>query len=166
MGNLHLKQFAALILCISLSVVGALLKFPTHLGSIALDSAPALVAGVLLGKKEGALVAAVGHLLSAWFAGFQLGAFHGLIALEMAVLVYIFSLLFHKGWRKTAHAAFFIGNVFLAPLPLIFSFGGMFIVAVLPALAIATALNAAICFIVAPVLLKTNILDRGKMHNA
>jgi uncharacterized membrane protein len=160
------NRLAVAALFISLSVLGSLLKLPTHLGSIALDSAPALAAGALLGRREGAIVAAVGHLASAWFAGFPLGAFHGLVALEMAVLVYSFSSLFQRGWKKTACLFFFIGNSFLAPLPFMFVMGSAFVIALFPPLAIGTAANLAVLLAVVPVLLKIGAFRQRKMGDA
>ncbi|GGJ59912.1 putative membrane protein [Anoxybacillus voinovskiensis] len=159
-----LKQLAGVVLCISLSVVGSMLKLPTGLGSIALDSAPALVAGALLGKKEGALVAALGHLSSAWFAGFPLGMFHGLVALEMGIIVYLFGWLFSRGWKKGAYTIFWIGNALIAPLPFLFFMGSAFVVAIIPALAIGTAVNMVVAFTVIPALLKIGV--KGKTFHA
>ncbi|WP_027408637.1 ECF transporter S component [Anoxybacteroides tepidamans] len=160
------KRLAAVALFVSLSVLGSLLKLPTHIGSIALDSTPALVAGALLGRKEGALVAAVGHLSSAWLGGFQLGPLHWFIALEMGVLVYSFSLLFQLGWRKTAYFFFFIGNTFLAPLPFIFVMGSAFVIALFPPLAAGTIANVAASFVVVSALLRLGIFKQRKINDA
>jgi riboflavin transporter len=161
-----IKSFAALIMFISLSVIGSLLKLPAFLGSIALDSAPAIVAAALLGPRQGALVAALGHLSSAFFAGFPLGAFHLLVALEMGLLIYGFGLLFQKGWKKSAYLLFFIGNAFIAPLPFAFFMGTAFVIAILPSLAIGTAANTVVSFIVIPALLKVNMRYGEKMPHA
>jgi riboflavin transporter len=162
----NVRTLTLLIMFLSLSVIGSMLKLPATLGSIALDSAPALVAAALLGPKRGAFIAALGHLFSAWFAAFQLGVFHWLIALEMGLLIYGFGLLFQKAWRKSAYLFFFVGNVFVAPLPLAFFIGTAFVIALLPSLAIGTAANIAVSFIVIPMLLKANIHYSGKMPHA
>jgi riboflavin transporter len=160
------KQFATIIVFISLAVIGSLLKLPTSVGSIALDSAPALVAAVLLGAVPGALVAAFGHMISAFFAGFPFGAFHLLIAGEMAALVFGFALLYRRKWKKTAFFIFFTGNAFLSPLPFALWMGKAFVMAIIPALAIATAANLAIAAVVTPVLVKRMMKEVEKVPYA
>jgi uncharacterized membrane protein len=160
------KRFAMTIVLISLSVIGSLLKMPTSLGSIALDSAPALVAAAILGPSIGAIVAAFGHLASAFFAGFPLGAFHMLVAVEMAVLVYGFAWLYRKKWKKLALFFFFIGNAFLAPLPFALWMGKAFVLAVIPSLAIATVANIIVSSLVIPAIWKWNIMESEKMPHA
>ncbi len=55
-----------LALFCALSAVGAQFKF---FGSIALDALPAFLAAIILGGPAGAVVGAVGHLLSATLSG-------------------------------------------------------------------------------------------------
>jgi riboflavin transporter len=160
------KRFATIIVFISLAVIGSLLKLPTSVGSIALDSAPALVAAALLGAGPGALVAAFGHMISAFFAGFLLGAFHLLVAGEMAALVFGFALLYRRKWKKTAFFAFFVGNAFLSPLPFALWMGKAFVIAIIPALAVATAANLAIAAVVTPVLVKRMTKEAEKVPYA
>jgi riboflavin transporter len=160
------KQFAATIVLISLSVIGSLLKLPTSLGSIALDSAPALVAAAILGGSIGALVAAFGHFISAFFAGFPLGAFHLLVAVEMATLVYGFAWLYQHKWKKVAFFFFFAGNAFLAPLPFALWMGKAFVLAIIPSLAIATLANIIVSSLVIPALWRWTIMESEKMPRA
>jgi riboflavin transporter len=160
------KRFAMIIVLISLSVIGSLLKLPTSLGSIALDSAPALVAAAILGPSIGAFVASFGHLASAFFAGVPLGAFHMLVAVEMAVLVYGFAWLYRQKWTKAALFFFFVGNSFLAPLPFALWMGKAFVLAVIPSLTIATVANIIVSSLVIPVLWKWNIIESEKMPHA
>jgi len=160
------KRFATIIVFISLSVIGSLLKLPASVGSIALDSAPALVAAALLGAGPGALVAAFGHMISAFFAGFPLGPFHLLVAGEMAALVFGFAFLYRREWKKTAFFAFFVGNAFLSPLPFALWMGKAFVMAIIPALAVATAANLAIAAVVTPVLVKWMAKEAEKVPYA
>ncbi|WP_044747989.1 ECF transporter S component [Bacillus alveayuensis] len=162
----NVRTLALLIMFLSLAVLGSMLKLPAALGSIALDSAPALVAAALLGPRRGAFIAVLGHLFSALFAAFPLGVFHLLVALEMGLLIYVFGLLFQREWRKSAYLFFFVGNAFIAPLPFAFLMGTAFVIALLPSLAIGTAANIAVSFIVIPLLLKMNIHYTGKMPHA
>lgn len=71
---------------VALSAVGALIKFPGPLGSIALDSCPGYLYASLSGPMGGALVASLGHLASAFTVGFPLGVpIHLVIAAEMGL---------------------------------------------------------------------------------
>lgn len=137
-------------LFIALSVIGASIKIPAIIGSVALDSFPALVAGALIGSLPGAIVAACGHLISALIVGMPLGPMYIIVALEMAILVYFFSVLYRKGSKILASVIFFFGNVFLAPLPFLFIISVSFYTAVLPSILIATAVNVCIVALITP----------------
>ena len=51
-----------LALFIALSVIGAPIKSPAVIGSVALDVFPALFASVLIGKRTGAVVSGLGYM--------------------------------------------------------------------------------------------------------
>lgn len=53
-----------------------------------------------------------GHLLSALIGGMPLGPFHVLIAVEMAVLVWVFGYFYQKGKRVLGGVLFVVGNTF------------------------------------------------------
>ncbi|WP_026580714.1 ECF transporter S component [Bacillus sp. J33] len=135
---------------VALTAIGAAIKIPAIIGSVALDSFPALLAGALLGGSGGAAVASIGHLLSALLGGMPLGPLHFFIAGEMALLAFIFSALYRKGKRWQAGLLFVLGNAFAAPLPFIFLMGKAFYVAIVPSLFIGSVLNAIIAYIVIP----------------
>jgi hypothetical protein len=65
----QLKRMVVMAFFIALSVVGAMLKIPSPTGTVALDSAPGFLGAALLGWREGALIAALGHLISSYTAG-------------------------------------------------------------------------------------------------
>lgn len=74
-------------LLIALSFVGAQIKITA---SIALDALPAFFAALLLGPVAGAIVGAVGHLLTAITSGFPMTIqIHLLIALCMAGICWV-----------------------------------------------------------------------------
>ncbi|EIJ79893.1 hypothetical protein PB1_05997 [Bacillus methanolicus PB1] len=161
------RNFVLAALFTALSVVGASIKIPAVIGSIALDSFPALLASVLLGSGAGAFIAALGHLLSALLGGMPLGPFHLLIALEMAVLVWIFGNIYRTGSRKIAGFIFLIGNAFLAPLPFLFIMGKEFFIAILPSLFIGSLFNIAVALLMIPRLVwlkggKTDSLEANR----
>jgi hypothetical protein len=144
------RKMSLLALFIALSVIGASIKIPSFVGSIALDAFPAMLAGVLIGKKNGAIVAAFGHLISAYFAGFPLGPMHLVIAVEMAVLVWCFGIIYQTGKKIIAGLFFILTNSFLAPLPFIFMLGIGFYVSILPSLLIGATFNTIIALILIP----------------
>ena len=144
------KRASLLAMFIALSVVGAIFKMPSAVGSIALDAFPALIAAVLIGSRSGALIASFGHLLSALIVGFPLGPMHVFIAAEMAALVWLFGKLYEAKKTKWASATFAIGNGLVAPLPFLFLLGTGFYVAIVPSLVIASVLNLALALILIP----------------
>jgi uncharacterized membrane protein len=144
------RKMSLLALFIALSVIGASIKIPSFVGSIALDAFPALLAVVLIGKKNGAMVAAFGHLISAYFAGFPLGPMHLVIAVEMAVLVWCFGIIYQTGKKRIAGLFFILTNSFLAPLPFIFMLGIGFYASILPSLLVGATLNTIIALILIP----------------
>lgn len=70
----------------ALSGVGAMIPVPSPVGSVALDSFPGYFMALWRGSLSGALVCAIGHLLSALRAGFPLGYLHVPVALLMALV--------------------------------------------------------------------------------
>ncbi|WP_026575290.1 ECF transporter S component [Bacillus sp. UNC438CL73TsuS30] len=143
------KMVSWLALFTALSVVGASIKIPAIVGSVALDVFPALLAAVLIGARLGAIVAAFGHLLSALFGGFPLGPMHILIAGEMGLLVWIFGVLY-KNKRIIASLLFVLGNAFAAPLPFIFLMSMGFYVTLIPSLFVGSMLNVVIGLLLIP----------------
>ncbi|WHY02975.1 ECF transporter S component [Neobacillus sp. DY30] len=144
------RMLTLLALFSALSAVGAAIKIPSNVGSVAFDVFPALLAAALLGSGAGALVGALGHLLSALIAGFPLGPMHGLIAIEMAVIVFIFGVLFKKDKKISAGILFILLNTFAAPLPFIFLMNKAFYVALVPSLLIGSMINTVIALVAIP----------------
>jgi uncharacterized membrane protein len=144
------KMVSFLAMMIALSAVGAAIKIPAIVGSVALDVAPALLAAALLSGGAGALVALFGHLLSALLGGFPLGPLHLLIAGEMAVLVWLFGILYKSHHKILASFLFVLGNSFVAPAPFIFLMNLGFYVAIVPSLFIGSILNTVIALIIIP----------------
>lgn len=134
-----------LALFCALSAVGA--KFPIY-GSIALDSLPAFLAAILLGGPEGAIIGAMGHMLSALLSGFPLTIpLHLVIASEMAAICFVTGWLVNERHLPIWAAAIvtFVLNAFVSPLILIAWPGmgwGVCLTLLLP-LVIGSAVNAA-----------------------
>jgi uncharacterized membrane protein len=152
MGNVKMKSrtLSLLALFSALSAVGAAIKIPSTIGSVAFDVFPALLAAALLGSGAGAIVGALGHLLSALIAGFPLGPMHVLIAIEMAFLVFIFGVLYKKNKKGTASILFILANAFAAPLPFIVIMNKAFYIALVPSLLIGSIINTVIALVAIP----------------
>ncbi|WP_071396450.1 ECF transporter S component [Bacillus tuaregi] len=138
---MNIKRISLISLFIALSVVGASIKIPAVVSSVALDMVPALIAGALIGSLPGAFVALFGHLVSALIGGMPLGPFHFLIAVEMALLAWLFTEIYRKGKGILASILFVIGNTFLSPLPFLFIMGTGFYIGMIPSLLIGSLLN-------------------------
>ncbi len=152
MVNVKMKSrmLSLLALFSALSAVGAAIKIPAIVGSVAFDVFPALIAAALLGSGAGAIVGALGHLLSALIVGFPLGPMHVLIAIEMAALVFIFAVLYKRNKKISASILFILANSFAAPLPFIFLMNKAFYVAIVPSLLIGSIINTVIALVAIP----------------
>lgn len=144
------RKVSILALFIALSVAGASIKVPAIVGSVALDVAPALMAVLLLGTRSGIIVAAGGHLLSALLSGMPLGPFHFIIAVEMALLVLMFQILYKKVHKGIAYGAFIVSNSFIAPIPFYFILSDSFYYGLLPSLLVGSILNSFIAILLLP----------------
>lgn len=90
--NITRMTYCAML--ITLSAVGALIKVQ---GTIAFDSMPGFFAALFLGPGAGALVAGIGHLLTAITSGFPLTLpMHIIVAIEMALCGYLFGVVYRK----------------------------------------------------------------------
>lgn len=91
------KSITKLTYCgmlIGLSAVGAMIKIS---GSIAFDSMPGFFAALFLGPWAGAIVAGLGHLLTALTSGFPLTIpMHLVLVLEMGLFAYLFGIIYKK----------------------------------------------------------------------
>lgn len=89
----RIKRIAIIAVFIALSAVGALIKIPSPVGTIGLDSAPGYFVALAFGGIDGAAVIAIGHMLTAAVVGFPLTIpIHILIAVQMAAWAIVFRL--------------------------------------------------------------------------
>ena len=147
---MDVRKISAIAIFVALSAVGAMFKIPSPIGSIALDSFPALLAAVILGPVSGAIVAGLGHIISAFIGGMTLGPFHFLIMVEMAVLTWMFSILYINGKKVGAFFLFFISNAFVLALPFAFLISPGFYTLLVPGLTVATAVNVVLAVLLLP----------------
>ncbi|WP_456278486.1 ECF transporter S component [Bacillus sp. AK128] len=142
-----LKNKVIIIVFFALSVVGAAIKIPLGISSIALDSAPALLAAILLGPISGAVIGTIGHLISAYIGGLPLGPFHLLIALEMGVIIFLTGILLKGRTPMIGLCFFIICTTILAPLPFYFILSPAFFWTILSPLFIGAGVNSLIAFL-------------------
>ncbi len=136
---------ARIVIFIALSMVGALIKIPSPLGSIAFDSAPAYFSAVTFGLYEGVPVAIIGHLASAYVAGFPLTLpMHIAVAVYMAFTVSLFRLITGKAGIIAGSITAIVINGVVGSF-LVFPVGGMgMVIAVMPFLTLASLANVLI----------------------
>lgn len=151
------RKISLLAVFIGLSVIGASIKIPAIIGSVALDVFPALLAAAFFGGGAGAIVAGVGHMISALLGGMPIGPLHIVVALEMAILAFLFAYTWKRKWL--ASAVFVLGNTLLAPIPFIFIYDWAFYVALVPSLLLGSIVNIAVAFLLIPRML--HIVNRG-----
>lgn len=142
-GYGEVKRLVLLGLLVALSVVGAMIKIPSFIGTPAFDSLPGYFAAAALGLAEGSLVAFLGHLATAYMAGFPLSLpIHLLVAGFMAGAAALFGLVApRQPWLGAALAVLANGVVAPAAFILIPGYGPAFFVAATPALILASILN-------------------------
>ncbi|NLL17739.1 MAG: ECF transporter S component [Clostridia bacterium] len=147
-GFWQIRRMVLMAMFIALSVVGAMLKIPSPTGTVALDSAPGFLGAALLGWREGLLIAALGHLISAYSMGFPLSIpIHLIIALQMAIAAALYYILIKKTNPYVSIAVVTLYNGLAMPLSLVPMLGiGMFYAMALP-LCVAAFINALIAYV-------------------
>ncbi|GHU65581.1 membrane protein [Clostridia bacterium] len=106
---LTVKEIVICAIFIALSFVLANVKV---MGSVAFDSLPAFLGGLLLGAPYGAAIGALGHLMTALLSGFPFGLLtHLIVAGMMAVCVFVFTLVFRKLSGKSLILAYVLAAI-------------------------------------------------------
>jgi len=153
----HNNNIVRLTYCgmlIGLSAVGALIKVS---GSIAFDSMPGFFAALFLGPVEGAIVAALGHLLTAATSGFPMTLpMHIFLIIEMGLISYLFGAIYNRRGDIMASVIAIVLNgpvstLIVVPLSIIFglAFNGwpLFSALIVP-LTLASAANVLLALLV------------------
>ena len=148
MGVTRNLTLAALF--IALCGIGALLKIPGPFSSVALDLAPALISTLFLGPVWAGVIAAFGHLISAFTGGLPLGPFHAIVAIEMFVIVWVFGKLVKRGYRVLGFLFVTLATGLLAPMPFYFLISPALYFTLVPVLLVATAINSAVAWAALP----------------
>ena len=143
---------------IALSAIGAMIKIQ---GTIAFDSLPGYFAALYIGPGAGALVAALGHLLTAMTSGFPLTLpMHLMLMGVMGITAFIFGVLGNKANGILAcivatilhgPVSTLIAAVTASALGMPFSGSAMFNALVIP-LTVASAANIVLAYIIFKIL--------------
>jgi uncharacterized membrane protein len=85
------KRIARIAIFIAMTAVGSMVKVPSPTGTVALDAAFGFFSAIAFGWREGAIVAFLGHMLTALSTGFPLSLpMHLFIAVQMSIYVSVF----------------------------------------------------------------------------
>lgn len=146
-------RLARVAVLIALSAVGALIKVPSPIGTVAFDAAPAFLAAFAFTIPEAALVAVLGHLFTAATTGFPMGLpVHLIVALMMAVAVVAAGWLARKVNLWVGVVAAILINGVVSPLVLVPMFGWGFFLGMLVPLLVGAAANVLVAVVVAKAL--------------
>ncbi|QUG40467.1 ECF transporter S component [Psychrobacillus sp. INOP01] len=158
--KLRLLTLAAMFA--ALCTIGAFIKIPVGIGSAALDTVPALISASFLPPIYAGAASLIGHLSSSLYAGFPFGPLHIFIAIEMFVILFVYTKLHQAGHHIWKWIFFIFANSVLATLPFYWIISPAFFVSALPGITLATILNAAIAMIVSPAV--ERVFARVKTH--
>ena len=139
------RRIAIISIFIALSAVGALIKIPSPVGTIGMDSAPGYFAAIAFGAAEGSIVIAVAHMLTSAVVGFPLSIpVHLIVAAIMAVCALVFRWVNRKLGLIPASVAAIIINGVIGSFTA-FPAGGMgAVLGIMPFLVLASVLNVII----------------------
>jgi uncharacterized membrane protein len=159
---LSARKVAIMAVFIALSAAGSLVKIPSPLGSVGLDSAPGFFTAVAFGGWMGFVVIAVGHLLGSAIVGFPLTLpVHLAIAAGMGLCALAFR------WVGRRGTAWLVVSVITTSLLNSFGLGlivvpiggwGMYLASV-PSLLLGAAINLVLAAVAYRALRDSKLLD-------
>lgn len=149
---MKIKKLVYTSIYIALCFVGAQIKI---MGSIAFDSMAGFLGALTLGPAYGALIGAIGHLLTAATSGFYMTLpVHLIIMVSMAVTMYVFGISYKYLSKKNKTVGIvissIIGVLINGPLAtfVIVPILGKGVIALIPILSLAALLNVFIAHLV------------------
>src|SRR5699024_11328848 len=89
----------------------------------------------------------MGHMVSAYIGGMTLGPLHIIVAMGMALIVWVFGVIYKSDRRMLAGVIFVLCNSFMIPLPFAFIMSMPFYVALIPSLLVGASVNTVIALI-------------------
>lgn len=141
----RIKQISIIAVFIALSAVGSLIKIPSPVGTIGLDSAPGYFIALAFGGAAGAIVIAAGHLLTATVTGFPLTIpIHIFIAAQMALWAFAVRWVQQKFGITAAVISGTVLNGVVASFTMIFMGGIGAVLGVMPFLVVGSLINLVI----------------------
>ncbi|MHC6179222.1 ECF transporter S component [Clostridium sp. JNZ X4-2] len=139
------RKLVIIALFIAMSFIGANIKIA---GSIAFDSMAGFLGTLILGPLYGALIGAIGHLLTAAVSGFPLSLpIHMIIMADMALTMFLFGITYKFFSRSNEIISIIISSIvgilINGPLSvfMLMPIMGKAVLAMLPLLVLAAALN-------------------------
>lgn len=136
------KRIAVMAIFLALSAVGAMIKIPSPVGTIGLDSAPGYFVAIAFGPLEGAIVIALGHMLTSAVVGFPLTI---PLHLAIAVLMALWAMIYHMVNKKIGLIAAMIAAIILNGVLssfIMYPLGGLAaVLGVMPFLIVGSAIN-------------------------
>lgn len=146
------RKLVIIALFIAMSFIGANIKIA---GSIAFDSMAGFLGTLILGPLYGALIGAIGHLLTAAISGFPLSLpIHMIIMVDMALTMFLFGITYKFFSRSNKIISIImssiVGILINGPLSvlMLIPIMGRAVLAMLPLLILAAALNILIAHVV------------------
>lgn len=156
---LKVKRAAYIAIFIALSAVGAMIKIPSPVGTIGLDSAPGFFCALSFGYIEGAAVIFIGHLLTAAFVGFPIGLpLHLFIGLQLALWAIIVRFIKQKLGLWSAVLCGVILNGVVSSFTMFFVGGMGAVIGIMPFLIAGSLFNILIAAIAYKGLKKSNLI--------
>lgn len=153
------RRIAVMAIFIALSAVGSLIKIPSPVGTIGLDSAPGYFVAIAFGSFEGAVVIALGHMLTSAVVGFPLTIpLHLGIAVLMALWAITYRWVNKKFGLIPAMVVAIILNGVLSSF-IMYPLGGMAaVIGVMPFLIVGSAINVILSGLVYKALKNSSLL--------
>lgn len=141
----NVKRLSIMAIFIALSAVGALIKIPSPVGTIGMDSAPGFFSALAFGGLTGAIVIAFGHLLTSAVVGFPLTVpVHLYVALQMALWAAVYRWVNEKLGLIPAVIAGIILNGVVSAFAMLPMMGMGGVLGLLPFLVVGAAINVII----------------------
>ncbi len=155
----NVKRISIIAIFVALSAVGSMIKIPSPIGTIGLDSAPGYFSAIAFGGVEGAIVIGIGHMLSAAVVGFPLSIpIDIFIAIQMAIWAIIYRYIFKKYGAVFGIVVAVILNGVISSFTLILVGGMGMVFSLMPFLIVASAINIIISAIAYKAISASNLL--------
>lgn len=145
---MNVKKITHIAALIALSVIGAFIKIPSMVGSLAFDAVPGFYAALAINPATGAIVAGLGHVATAVISGMPLGLpIHAMVAMGMMVAAYLAGAAAKLNIFAGCAVGIVINGIALPAMFIIIpGFGISFFIAASPSILVAATLNMLVAF--------------------